>query len=168
MSALFLGPGLANMNASAASRQWKLGRGLVLAAALIYGLLPAVIDLFTPQHLGDPDWVGHQRFHLVWQIFLIFYLGVRGFWLAWKARPDRYALIVRSAQQGGVVLAAFFTAGALAIPLGAAFGAPDEVVLGIPFPIVHFSIAAVVLLSGLLLCRRASRGVQQTSRRGST
>ena len=145
---------------SGASRQWALGRGLVLAAALIYGLLPAVIDLFTPQHLGDPDWTGHRRFHLVWQIFLIFYLGARGFWLAWQARPGRYDLIVRSAQHGGIVLAAFFTAGALAVPLGAAFGQPDEVLLGVPFPIVHFSIAALVLLAGVLLCRRASRAAQ--------
>lgn len=143
------------------STQWRRGRGLVLGAALIYGLLPAVIDLFTPQHLGDPDWTGHRRFHLIWQILLIFYLGVRGFWLAWRATSARYALIVRSALHGGIVLAALFTAGVLAIPLEAEYGALDEVVLGIPIPVLHFSIAGIVLLSGVLLCRAASQDVPQ-------
>ncbi|MEL6342458.1 MAG: hypothetical protein AAFV53_04955 [Myxococcota bacterium] len=147
------------MTTSQQDRTWRLGRGLVLLAALIYGVLPGIIDFFTPQHLGDPNWVGHQRFHLIWQIFLILYLGVASLWYAWRAdSPKRFDLIQRSASYGLIVLIAFFTSGALAIPMGAAFGEPDEVLLGVPFPVIHFSIASLVLLAGYLLCRRANLG----------
>lgn len=138
------------------ARSWRLGRGLVLLAALVYGVLPALIDLFTPQHLGNPAWVGHPRFHLIWQIFLIFYLGLASLRAAWMARtPADFALIQRAAGYGLIVLAAFFTAGGLAIPLGGAFGEPDEVLLGMPVPIVHFSTAGLILLTGYLVCRSA-------------
>lgn len=147
------------MTTAQQARTWRLGRGLVLLAGLVYGVLPALIDLFTPQHLGDPGWVGHPRFHLIWQIFLIFYLGVASLWAAWRAdSPARFDLIQRAAGFGGIVLAAFFTAGVLAIPLGGAYGEPDEVLLGIPFPIVHFSTAGLILLAGYLLCRSARAG----------
>ena len=147
------------MTTAQQARTWRLGRGLVLLAALVYGVLPALIDLFTPQHLGDPDWVGHPRFHLIWQIFLIFYLGVASLRAAWRAdSPARFDLIERAAGFGVIVLSAFFTAGVLAIPLGGAYGEPDEVLLGVPFPIVHFTTAGVILLAGYLLCRRASQG----------
>lgn len=152
------------MSAAQRARDWRLGRGLVLLAALVYGVLPALIDLFTPQHLGDPSWSGHRRFHLIWQILLIFYLGLSSFGCAWKAdSPARFDLIQRAAGFGLITLTAFFTAGALAIPLGAAFGAPDEVLLGIPFPVVHFSTAGLILLAGYLLCRRASQAWQRAS-----
>lgn len=137
---------------------WRLGRGLVLLAALIYGVLPGIIDFFTPQHLGDPDWTGHRRFHLIWQICLVLVLGLRGLWFAWRAHtPDHLDLIHRSAAQGAVVLVAFFASGALAIPLGAAYGEPDEVIFGVvPYPIAHFSSAALILLAGTVLCRRSA------------
>lgn len=152
------------MPASSSTLAWRVGRSLLLLAALVYGVLPGIIDLFTPQHLGDPNWIGHPRFHLIWQIFLVLYLGGRGLWFAWHATsPERYDLARRSAAQGAVVLAAFFTAGALAVPMGAAYGAPDDVILGIPFPVVHFTIAGIILLSGFLLCRRAHLGARATA-----
>lgn len=144
------------MTTAQTARRWRLGRGLVLLAALTYGVLPALIDLFTPQHLGNPAWVGHPRFHLIWQIFLIFYLGLASLWSAWRAKtPADFPLIQRAAGYGLIVLAAFFTAGGLAIPLGGAFGEPDEVLWGVPFPIVHFSTAGLILLAGYLICRGA-------------
>lgn len=145
-----------------ASTAWRVGRGLVLLAALVYGVLPAIIDLFTPQHLGDPGWTGHRRFHLIWQICLVFVVGARAGWLAWQAAPDRFVLLRRSAEHGALVLVAFFAAGGLTVPLGGAFGAPDEVLLGVPFPIIHFSLATAVLAAGLALAWRGSRGVPQT------
>ncbi len=56
---------------------WSIGRVLVILAALLYGPLPSLIDLFTPQHLTNSDWIGHARFHLLWQIFLTGYIGLR-------------------------------------------------------------------------------------------
>ncbi len=152
------------MSSLQASRAWRAGRGLVITAALVYGVLPALIDLFTPQHLQNPDWTGHPRFHLMWQIFLTGYLGLRAAWLALNATPDRFNLIERSAGLGVIVLGAFFTAGFLAVPLDASFGAPEDVILGIPIPLVHFTTAALILLAGYLLCRRAVRDLPQTSR----
>jgi len=149
------------LTTSSRSSSWRIGRALVLLAALVYGVLPGIIDFFTPQHLGDPDWAGHRRFHLIWQICLVLVLGLRGLWFAWRAdSPARLDLIHRSAGQGAVVLTAFFSAGLLAVPLHAAYGAPDEVFLGVPWPIAHFSTAALILASGVLLCRRASRAVR--------
>jgi hypothetical protein len=139
------------------ARTWRAGRFLVLLASLVYGVLPGLIDFLTPQHMGDPTWVGHHRFHLIWQIFLVLYLGLASFWFAWKSdTPDRFDLIQRATSYGLIILAAFFTSGALAIPMGAAFGAPDETLLGVPFPVVHFTTASAILAAGYTLCRRAS------------
>jgi hypothetical protein len=62
-----------------------------------------------------------------------------------------------------ILLGAFYTAGALAGPMGAVFGEPGEVILGIPYPIAHLSTAALILLAGYLLCRRAVANVTQST-----
>ena len=144
-----------------AQLRWRAGRGLVILAAVLYGPLPSLIDLFTPQHLMNPDWLGHARFHLLWQIFLTGYIGLRAIWLAWQATPARFQLLQRAANLGAILLGAFYTAGALAGPTGAVFGEPDEVLFGIPFPVVHLSTAALLLLAGYTLCRQAAAGVPQ-------
>jgi hypothetical protein len=46
---------------------------LLTFATLGYSLIPAVADL-NNTHATNPNWVGHARFHVVWQV--VSYLGI--------------------------------------------------------------------------------------------
>jgi hypothetical protein len=40
-------------------------------------------------HLFNPEWVGHARFHLVWQLGMMFFAGGVTLWLIWWTDPLR-------------------------------------------------------------------------------
>src|SRR5512135_2617849 len=55
---------------------------LLTIATLGYSLVPALADL-NKTHATNPDWVGHARFHVVWQVASYLPLGVVGLLLVW-------------------------------------------------------------------------------------
>lgn len=40
-------------------------------------------------HLTNPDWVGHSRFHLMWQLGIMFFCGIITLALIWLPNPLR-------------------------------------------------------------------------------
>lgn len=40
-------------------------------------------------HLFNPEWVGHARFHLVWQLGMMFFVGIMTLCLIWCTDPLR-------------------------------------------------------------------------------
>ncbi len=43
----------------------KLASVLLIVSAIIYGVLPPIVDL-TDTHVFHPSWTTHARFHMVW------------------------------------------------------------------------------------------------------
>jgi hypothetical protein len=59
-----------------------LARLMVTAVAAGQGITPLFIDL-NRTHATNPLWPGHARFHVVWQTFGLFFMGVLGVGLIW-------------------------------------------------------------------------------------
>jgi hypothetical protein len=59
-----------------------LARLIVTAVAAGQGITPLFIDL-NRTHATNPLWPGHARFHVVWQTFGLFFMGVLGVALIW-------------------------------------------------------------------------------------
>lgn len=131
---------------------------LLTAAALLYGVLPALIDTFDPHHLLNPEWPPHARLHLLWLNSTGLYLSLFAIYLVWTATPRSSGRMRASAALGALHIAGFFTAGLFKDAAGAAFDADGRVLLGLfPPAILHFTTAAALQLGGFVLSDRAAR-----------
>jgi hypothetical protein len=80
-----------------------LGKILLSIATALYGFIPPIID-FNSSHATHPDWPGHARFHVVWQVFITFSISIFAQYLIWNTAPNlNYAFIL-----GSIVLVSFF------------------------------------------------------------
>jgi hypothetical protein len=59
---------------------------MLTAVAAGQGITPLFIDL-NRTHATNPLWPGHARFHVVWQTFGLFFMGVLGVALIWSPPP---------------------------------------------------------------------------------
>ena len=59
-----------------------LARLMLTALAAGQGITPLFIDL-NRTHATNSLWPGHARFHVVWQTFGLFFIGVLGVGLIW-------------------------------------------------------------------------------------
>lgn len=141
------------------SWQWRVGRWLMIFAALVYGPLPSLIDTFDPGHLTNPTWDGHARLHLLWLIGICGYSGLTAAFLAWKATPARPEPLATATLLGVIIVGSFYTAGLFGGLVGANYGAPSSYVFGgrVGFPLIHFGFAGLLLTAGVLLTRRGIR-----------
>jgi hypothetical protein len=55
---------------------------MLTALAAGQGIMPLFIDL-NRTHATNPLWPGHARFHVVWQTFGLFFMGVLGVAVIW-------------------------------------------------------------------------------------
>ena len=139
--------------------QWKVGRWLMIVAALVYGPLPSAIDIFDPYHLTSPEWNGHARLHLLWLISICGYTGLTAAWLAFKATPERPEPLRTATLLGALIVGGFYTAGLFGGLVDASYGPPSHYFFGgrVGGPLIHFTIAGLLLGSGILLTRRGLR-----------
>jgi hypothetical protein len=63
-----------------------LARGLLSFLCAVQGIATMVIDL-NRTHATNPDWPGHARFHLVWQVVLAAILSAFELMLLWWWGP---------------------------------------------------------------------------------
>jgi sugar phosphate permease len=60
-----------------------LGKILISIAIFIYGYIPILAD-FNKTHATNPSWPAHARFHVVWQVFITFFIANICFYLLWQ------------------------------------------------------------------------------------
>lgn len=143
------------MKPNPTSKTWTLGKGLCLASAVTYGVLPPLIDTFDPHHLLNPTWPPHARMHLMWLNAAGLYLGIFCLYNFWTATRETFDRLRVGVHVGLLFLAGFFTAGLFKNAAGAAFDADGRLLFGVAPPaIVHLSTSTLLLLAGYYLCRK--------------
>ena len=58
------------------------GKILISLATVIYGFIPLFVDL-GKTHATNPLWTSHARFHVVWQVIIMFFLAITGLYFLW-------------------------------------------------------------------------------------
>lgn len=127
------------------------GRGTVMSAAFIFGLLARVLLTlvtlgyglatifadFNATHATNPKWTPHARFHVVWQILSYSGIGLLALALIWL--PGAYAIerLILVAVMAGIVYGAFFIA-LFAMPVygGGAYDDNGYQPFAAPIPII--------------------------------
>ena len=59
-----------------------IGKIIITIATLIYGVAPIFYDL-NKTHATNPLWVGHARFHVVWQVMITFLISLFALYFLW-------------------------------------------------------------------------------------
>ena len=115
---------------------------------------------FNATHATNPQWTGHARFHVVWQISSYVGFGLLAFVLIWWPGPLALERLYLVALMCAIVYAAFFTA-LIAMPIygGRAYDDNGYQPFPAPVPIISkmwdvnvtvFSIQLVLLAGGLI------------------
>ena len=115
---------------------------------------------FNKTHATNPQWTGHARFHVVWQILSYNGFGLIAFALIWWPGPLALERLYLVALMCVVVYAAFFTA-LIAMPVygGRAYDDNGYQPFPAPIPIVSkmwdvnvtvFSVQLALLAGGLI------------------
>ena len=119
----------------------------------IFTFIPPVVDILTPTHIFNPDWVAHARFHTMWAIFSASAVGLLALWFLWR-RADGFHV---AGAISSCVLGAFMLA-ALTMPLygGALTDANGVTPLadGVDANLLTFTVAFIMILTGWRLAAR--------------
>ena len=119
-----------------------LADAMLTALAAAQGLAPLAIDL-NSTHATNPQWVGHARFHVVWQVLSLAFCAVLAVALIWWPGPYPEHRFYCAACLTAIPLAAFLGALASARIYGGALRDPN----GIP-PIRVCLSGRVLMLDG--------------------
>ena len=132
----------------------RLGKWLITIGTAIYTLIPLAVDLLTPTHIFNPDWVAHARFHTMWAMLSAFTMGLLALWFLWRKSEDRHVGVNIAGAIGSGVLGTFMIA-TMTMPLygGALADANGVTPLagGIDANLAIFLVALVMVLSGWFL-----------------
>ena len=82
---------------------------MVTAVAAGQGITALFIDL-NRTHATNPLWPGHARFHVVWQTFGAFFMGIMGVALIWWPSTVSEQFFYLSALLTGLPMLAFLVA----------------------------------------------------------
>jgi len=142
----------------------KTGRILMTMATCVYGFIPPFVD-FNQTHATNPLWIGHARFHVVWQVGIMFgiaLLALRCLWFTARSRlHTQLALLL------GLIVLVPFELNVLARPLyQGTLADPNGVppVMGvIDANLLAFSVALVLLLMGWWLASRPQTKQHETA-----
>ena len=134
------------------------GKIIMSLATVIYGFVPALVDL-NKTHATNPLWVGHARFHVVWQVMIQAGIGLLSLYSLWIASIEPRLAINLSLVCGLIVLVSFqinvfarkFYQGTLADPNGVPpmFGGKVDT------NVFAFTLGLIILLAGYSLARFA-------------
>ena len=86
-----------------------VARVLLTVATTGYGLLTVKAD-FNKTHAMNPLWIGHARFHVVWQIASYAGFGAIALWLIWAPGEMAVERLYLASAFAVVVYGAFFIA----------------------------------------------------------
>lgn len=97
---------------------------LITAAVLSFAVVAVAADL-NRTHATNPRWVGHARFHVVWQVATHVGVGVLAVVLTWAPLGPRGFRVGVAAVIAAVVLAGFFVATATMRSYGGQLADPN-------------------------------------------
>ena len=103
-----------------------LARLMVTAVAAGQGIAPLLIDL-NRTHATNPQWPGHARFHVVWQTFGLFLMGLVGGALIWWPSPESRQLFYLASLLTALPVLAFLVALFLRRTYGGALHDPNGI-----------------------------------------
>jgi hypothetical protein len=132
----------------------NIGKTLITISIILYGFVPPFVD-FNKTHATNPNWVGHARFHVVWQVFITFCIALIALYLLWFSEIEndlRKNLVLWLSLS---VLGSFFLNIALKNLYGGTLADPDciQPIGRINANVVSFSVALVLLLTGYFLTK---------------
>ena len=129
------------------------GKILISLATAIYGFIPLFVDL-GKTHATNPLWTSHARFHVVWQVIIMFFLAIMGLYFLWFSDATQSYSINLPFLFGLIVLGGFLLnvlvrhlyKGTLSDPNGVPpiFGKVDANLFG-------FTLGLVLLLLGYII-----------------
>lgn len=82
---------------------------LLTLSTLGYSAIPAMVDL-NKTHATNPTWVGHARFHVVWQVSSYVCFGLIGLLLIWMPGELEVARLWLAAALAASAYIGFFSA----------------------------------------------------------
>ncbi len=82
---------------------------LLTVATLGYSLIPAIFDL-NATHATNPLWIGHARFHVVWQVVSYVCFGLISLFLIWAPGDAHIAHLWLATALGASAYVGFFSA----------------------------------------------------------
>ena len=82
---------------------------LLTVATLGYSAIPCIADL-NASHATNPNWVGHARFHVVWQVASYALLALVGLGLIWGPGEQSAGRLWIAASMAAAAYAGFFVA----------------------------------------------------------
>lgn len=78
---------------------------VILALCVLpFGLLTPILEI-SPTHVFNPDWPGHARLHVAWQLATNSALALLCVWLAWRRGKARLAATIALIVTGGFLFA---------------------------------------------------------------
>ena len=114
-----------------------------------------LIDILDPHHLRNPDWPGHARFHLLWQISAGALGALASIYLFWTATPRTLERVRAGAFLGALHIGGFILAAVFKSATGAEFDADGRVLFGFLQPnMLHLGTSAALLFAGVSLCHK--------------
>jgi hypothetical protein len=133
----------------------KLAAILLTLTAIIYGVIPLLVDL-SPTHVLHPAWPAHARFHTVWQISVNSMLALLVLYLVWWPAGDRRARLKLASVLGLIALGGFIVAALFVHAYGGAFTDPGGVppVMGMDANVLAFTPTIALQLIALILAFR--------------
>ena len=136
---------------------FMIGRILMTAATLIYGIIPPFVDL-TETHVFHPDWTPHSRMHMVWLLGTNSSLAVIALFFLWLYKEDRAFGIRLAGVLGLCVYGGFMLSAATASLYGGSLSDKGGVppIMGMDANIFGFSLGLLVLILGWILARTKS------------
>jgi hypothetical protein len=132
--------------------QLNFGKILMSVVIVQYGFIPPFID-FNKTHATNPLWTGHARFHVVWQVFMSFFIALIALFFLWFHSENRLFADTITLFLSLSVLGSFF----LNMLLGNHYGGTLSDSNGFPAigkidgNVLSFSIAMILLLVGYFL-----------------
>ena len=132
----------------------NLSKILLTISIILYGFVPPFVD-FNKTHTTNPNWVGHARFHVVWQVFITFFIAITALYILWFSEIENGLKCNLVLCLSVSVLGTFFLNIALKNLYGGTLADPDGITpIGeINANVISFSCALILLIIGYYLGR---------------
>jgi hypothetical protein len=135
----------------------NFGRALMTLSAVMYGVVPLVVDL-TQTHILNPDWPPHARLHMAWLLGSHGAIAALAIYLIWFAARNVRNAIHLAGALSVCVLGGFFVSAATMKMYGGSLTDPGGVppFHGVDGNLIAFSVALLLSLAGWALAVRRS------------
>lgn len=127
---------------------------ILFLCVLPFGLLTPILEI-SPTHVFNPDWPGHARLHVAWQLATNSALALLCVWLAWRRNKAKLAATIAL-----IVTCGFLFAFALSRFYGGTMQHSDgsELLVGGVNVAVALMTVSALGLAGLLVANDKSAG----------